>query len=91
MADIEKMRVEVENLGAEVSSASTTLSNLKDNIRLRKISHDIAATDAELAGLNLEEASRARQQFDEKYPKAKASEEEATRQVYYSYLSLESR
>jgi DNA repair protein RAD50 len=78
------MRIEVDNLGAEVSSASTTLSNLKDNIRLRKINHDIAATDAELAGLNLEEASRARQQFDEKYPRAKASEEEATRMVCYT-------
>lgn len=80
LADIEKMRVEVETLGTEVSSASTTLSNLKDNIRLRKISHDIAAVDTELGGLDLEEASRARQQFDEKYPRAKASEEEATRQ-----------
>jgi len=76
------MRVEVENLTAEVASANTILSNLRDNIRLRKINNEITAIDAEMAGLNLDEASRARKQFDEKYPRAKASEEEATRQVF---------
>lgn len=89
LGEVEKMRAEVETLGTEVSSASTTLSNLKDNIRLRKISNDIAATAAELEGLNLDEASRAREQFDEKYPRAKASEEEATRQVSRKTFTLE--
>lgn len=41
--------------------------------------------ETEKAGLDLEEASRARQEFDEKYLPKKAAEEEANRQVGRSF------
>jgi DNA repair protein RAD50 len=85
--DIAKLRADEDALAQEVSSANTTLSNLKDNIRLRKINRDIQEVETEKAGLDLEEASRARQQFDERYGPAKAQEEEANRQVSRSLLS----
>lgn len=93
-ADTLKMREEVETLGQEVSSANSTLSTLKDNIRLRKLKKDIAVTEAEMAALDLEEASKARQQFDEKYTRAKAAEEDTTRKVpnyFHDDLRLSNR
>lgn len=83
--NIATYRAEEEALTHEVSSANTTLSNLKDNIRLRKINREIQAVETEKAGLDLEEASRARQEFDEKYLPKKAAEEEANRQVGRSF------
>lgn len=85
--DIAKLRGDEDALTQEVSSANTTLSTLKDNIRLRKINRDIQAVETEKAGLDLEEASRARQQFDERYGPAKAQEEEANRQASRTLLS----
>lgn len=97
LEDIARMRSEMDTLGQEVSSANTTLSTLKDNIRLRKLNRDIHTVEVEMGRLDLEEASRARQQFDEKYGPAKAAEEEATRQVrnwltvHFSYTEILSR
>lgn len=75
------MREEMEALSREIASAVSSLSTLKSNLRLRKIKRDIEAAQAEIDGLDLEEASKARQQFDEKYARAKEAEELASRKV----------
>ncbi|CCA77996.1 probable RAD50-DNA repair protein [Serendipita indica DSM 11827] len=78
--DIEALRAEVGRLTKEVASSSLTASTLKDNLRARALAREIAQIDARTAALDLEEASRARQQFDEKYNRAKAAEDDAYRQ-----------
>ncbi|KAG8832048.1 DNA repair protein rad50 [Serendipita sp. 399] len=90
LEDIEKMRKDIAALADELASSSTTLSTLKDNLRLRKIRRDIAAANEEMSSLNLEEASNARQRFDEKYGRAKEAEEEAKRQCQHLLGELSS-
>jgi chromosome segregation ATPase len=79
--DIVHMREEAEKLAQEVSSANSTLSTLNNNLLARKYKREMVEVDQEIAALDLEQASQAHQQFNEKYIKAKAAEEEATRQV----------
>ncbi|CAG8743040.1 11336_t:CDS:2, partial [Acaulospora colombiana] len=64
----------------EVSSATSTLATLNNNLLMRKIKRDIEETEKKMVNLNLEEAGKAHKQFDAKYKEAKAAEEEATRQ-----------
>ncbi|PVG02753.1 putative RAD50-DNA repair protein [Serendipita vermifera] len=80
LEDIERMRADVDKLGQEVSSANSTLATLTNNLLMRKLKRDITETEKEMGTLDLEQASRAHQQFEEKYTKAKAKEEEITRQ-----------
>lgn len=87
LKDVNNLRQEMTKIDTEIASGSGTMANLRDNIRLRKLQRDIAVQAAKMASLNLDEASKARQQFEEKYSKAKEEEEKTTHQVCFYILT----
>ncbi|PCH40037.1 hypothetical protein WOLCODRAFT_162047 [Wolfiporia cocos MD-104 SS10] len=72
--ELEGLRIGIEALDKEINESNSSLINLRENLRLRKLKQDIAATEAEIDALDLEEAARAKRIFDEKYNAEKQKE-----------------
>lgn len=63
------------------------MANLRDNIRMRKLIRDIAATQAEIDSYDLEAAAKAKRNFEEQYNGKKKYENDL--QSKYSHIGGE--
>ena len=79
--EVERFRALVQKQDNDVSAAGADLANLRENLRLRKLQREIQETKDVINSLKLEEASKAKEQFEEKWGKAKAAENEAQARV----------
>ena len=79
--EVERLRTLVQKQDNDVSAAGADLANLRENLRLRKLQREIQETKDLIRSLKLEEASKAKEQFEEKWEKAKAAENEAQSRV----------
>ena len=79
--EVERFRALVQKQDNDVSAAGADLANLRENLRLRKLQREIQETKDVIKSLKLEEASKAKEQFEEKWGKAKAAENEAQAKV----------
>ena len=79
--EVERLRALVQKQDNDVSAAGADLANLRENLRLRKLQREIQETKDFIKSLKLEEASKAKEEFDEKWGKAKAAENEAQGRV----------
>ncbi|THH27305.1 hypothetical protein EUX98_g6880 [Antrodiella citrinella] len=86
-ADVESARSKVQTMDQEISDANAAMSNLRDNIRVRKLMKDIAATAAEIATYDMEEAAKAKRIFQDKYTLEK--ERETQMQSKYAHIGGE--
>lgn len=84
--EIERLRALVQKQDVDVSAAGADLANLRENLRLRKLQREIQETKDVIKALKLEEASKAKEQFEEKWGKAKAAENEAQARVCICFL-----
>jgi len=84
--EVERLRALVQKQDNDVSAAGADLANLRENLRLRKLQREIQETKDVIKSLKLEEASKAKEQFEEKWGKAKAAENEAQARVRTSCL-----
>lgn len=84
--EVERVRALVQKQDNDVSAAGADLANLRENLRLRKLQREIQETKDLIKSLKLEEASKAKEQFEEKWGKAKAAENEAQARVRISLL-----
>ena len=57
------------------------MTNLRENIRVRKLSKEIDTTQAEIDAMDMEQAAKARRQFDQKYNMEKQRETEMQSKV----------
>jgi len=57
------------------------MTNLRENIRVRKLAKEIDATQAEIDAMDMEQAAKARRQFDLKYNLEKQRETEMQSKV----------
>jgi hypothetical protein len=57
------------------------MTNLRENIRVRKLGKEIDATQAEIDAMDMEQAAKARRQFDQKYNVEKQRETEMQSKV----------
>ena len=64
-----------------INEGGATLSNFRENLRIRKLMRDIEAADAELERHNMEEMAKAKRNFEEQYPIKKQAETEMQSQV----------
>ncbi|KAI0702294.1 hypothetical protein BC835DRAFT_1404375 [Cytidiella melzeri] len=71
---VEETRVEISGIDREISEGGAFVGNLRENMRVRKLIKDIAATQAEIATYDLDEAAKAKRIFDEKYAVEKQKE-----------------
>ena len=57
------------------------MTNLRENIRVRKLGKEIDVTQAEIDAMDMEQAAKARRQFDQKYNVEKQRETEMQSKV----------
>jgi septal ring factor EnvC (AmiA/AmiB activator) len=87
--EVERLRALVQKQDNDVSAAGADLANLRENLRLRKLQREIQETKDFIKSLKLEEASKAKEQFEEKWGKVKAAEHEAQARVRICLLISE--
>jgi DNA repair protein RAD50 len=80
-ADLESTRNTIVIIDKEVNESNASMTNLRENIRVRKLVRDIGATQAEIDAMDMEEAAKARRQFDLKYNLEKQRETEMQSKV----------
>lgn len=71
---LEAAREVISGIEKEIHESGASLSNLRDNIIARRLTKDIAKTQAEIDSHDMEEAGKARRTYDEKYEPAKKRE-----------------
>ena len=71
---LEGSREVISSIEKEIHESGASLSNLRDNIIARNLAKDIAKTQAEINSYDMEEAGKARRNYDEKYEPAKQRE-----------------
>ena len=79
--DIESTRDTVAVVDKEVNESNASMTNLRENIRVRKLAKEIEITQAEIDAMDMEEAAKARRQFDIKYNLEKQRETEMQSKV----------
>ena len=65
--ELEKVRNNIRLIDKEIGESSASMSNLRENLRIRRLRQDIATTQAEIDAIDLEEAAKAKRIFEEKY------------------------
>jgi predicted nucleic acid-binding Zn-ribbon protein len=78
---IEELRTTIAEIDKEINESGASLANLRENIRIRKLAHDIEVTKAEINSYDLEEAARARRNFEDKYSGEKEKESQMQTKV----------
>lgn len=71
---LEEARTKIADIDREISESGAFVGNLRENMRVRKLIKDIAATQAEIEKYDLDEAAKAKRIFDEKYSVEKQKE-----------------
>jgi DNA repair protein RAD50 len=79
--DIESTRGAIGVIDKEVNESNASMTNLRENIRVRKMSKEIDDTQAEIDGMDMEGAAKSRRQFDLKYNLEKQKETEMQSKV----------
>lgn len=87
--NIEEVRNIMAKIDKEISDSGSTIANLRENIRVRKIEKEIQKTREEIATYDMEEAAKAKRNFDSKWDVVKKSEDELKAAVN-KYISFES-
>lgn len=85
---IEEVREAIAKLDKEINESGASVSNLRENIRLRKLVRDIAITQEEIDSYDMEEAAKAKRKFEEQYNVKKALESELQSKVRIMNLTL---
>ena len=79
--DIESARDTIAVIDKEVNESNASMTNLRENIRVRKLTKEIDVTQAEIDAMDMEQAANARRQFDQKYNLEKQRETEMQSKV----------
>ncbi len=82
---LEQVRTKLSEIDREISEAGVTMANLRENLRFRRLKRDLAATEAELAGIDMEEAAKAKRIWTEKWNVEKQKETELQTRVRWQY------
>jgi DNA repair protein RAD50 len=71
---IDKLREEARAIEKDINISDAVQANLRENARFRKVKREVAEIDQNIAGLDLEEAGRAKRQFEVKWADAQERE-----------------
>ncbi len=78
---IEDVRRAIAAIEKESNESGATLSNLRDNIIVRRLKEKIDTIDKDVASFDMEEAAKARRNYEDKYQPAKAREQKLNEAV----------
>jgi DNA repair protein RAD50 len=88
-AEIESVRATIAEIDKEINESGASLADLRENIRIRKLARDIEATVAQINSYDMEEAAKARRNFEAKYTSEKEKETQMQSKVLVSlFLSF---
>lgn len=80
-AQIENVRIAIAAIDKEIHESGATMSNLRDNIIVRRLKEKTETIDKEIASYDMEEAAKARRNYEDKYQPAKAREQKLNEAV----------
>jgi len=78
---IEVCREVISSIDKEINQSGATISNLRDNIIVQKLNIDIAKIQSEIDSYDMEEAAKARRNYEDKYEPAKRREDKLSEVV----------
>ncbi|KAI9566180.1 P-loop containing nucleoside triphosphate hydrolase protein [Boletus coccyginus] len=84
---IESVRDTVAKIDREINEGGSSISRLRDNIRMRRLVKDIEATQAEIDSYDMEAAAKAKRNFEDRYQAEKQRETEL--QSKYAHIGGE--
>ena len=84
---IEGVRRDIAAIDKEINESGATMSNLRDNIIVRRLKEKVETIDKEIASYDMEEAAKARRNYEDKYQPAKAREQKFNEVVRDKCLS----
>lgn len=84
---MEASREVISSISKEINESGATISNLRDNIIVQKLTRDIATMQAEIDSYDMEGAAKARRNYEDKYEPAKRREDKLS-EVVCQFLSL---
>ncbi|KAF8195567.1 AAA domain-containing protein [Pholiota molesta] len=79
---MEASREAISSISREINESGATISNLRDNIIVQKLTRDIATMQAEIDSYDMEGAAKARRNYEDKYEPAKRREDKLS-EVYH--------
>ncbi|KAF9463040.1 hypothetical protein BDZ94DRAFT_1362864 [Collybia nuda] len=85
--NISAAREVIARIEKEINESGASVANYRDNIRVRKLRKEISDTQTEIESHDMEDAARARRNFQEKY--AIAKEKENNLHTSYSHIAGE--
>ncbi|KAH0832358.1 P-loop containing nucleoside triphosphate hydrolase protein [Lanmaoa asiatica] len=84
---IENVRETVAKIDREINESGSSISRLRDNIRMRRLVKDIEGTQAEIDSYDMEAAAKAKRTFEDRYQAEKQRETEM--QSKYAHIGGE--
>ncbi|CAA7261579.1 unnamed protein product [Cyclocybe aegerita] len=78
----ESCRQVIASIDKEINESGATLSNLRDNIIVQKLTMEISKIQSEINSYDMDEAAKARRNYEHKYRPAKEREEKLN-EVYH--------
>ncbi|PPQ65393.1 hypothetical protein CVT26_000018 [Gymnopilus dilepis] len=74
-SQIEASREIITSIDKEINESGATISNLRDNIIVHNLMRDISKTQRDMDAIDMEEAAKARRNYEDKYEPAKRRED----------------
>jgi DNA repair protein RAD50 len=65
----------VNDLSGDIASGGSTMANIRENLRVRRLQAEIDATQAEIDTYDLNSAAQAKQNFEDRYAQLKKRED----------------
>lgn len=87
---IEVCREVISSIDKEINQSGATISNLRDNIIVQKLNIDIARIQSQIDSYDMEEAAKARRNYNDKYEPAKKREDKLSEVVRLPSSNLSS-
>ncbi|KAI6096209.1 hypothetical protein EV401DRAFT_1143963 [Pisolithus croceorrhizus] len=84
---VENIRENIAKIDKEINESGSSISNLRDNLRIRKLVKDVAATQADIDSYDMESAAKAKRTFEDRYQAEK--QKETDMQSKYAHLGGE--
>ncbi|KAF8631077.1 hypothetical protein AX15_002678 [Amanita polypyramis BW_CC] len=81
---IEDVRTSIAKIDKEISESGSTIANLRENLRVRRIEKEIKKTQEEIASYDMEEAAKAKRNFESRWDVVKKKEDEL--KAAYSHM-----
>lgn len=85
---IDSIRENKSRMEKEIHESDSFLANLRENERIRKLRKDIAANKEKISAFDMEEAAKARRQFDERYAAEKKREGDLEAEVSVAFGTI---